>query len=123
MTSRFGVGAGLRCKILMPGYGSSRDVSDSLCDGLTLCIAVRKAGTGGGRDKPVEHAEARHHSLLSANVPTGRKLHRKRNFRIVRAMDRKTSPAIAIGAAVLKFGTKLDYLGKVLIGVLVLYEV
>jgi hypothetical protein len=38
-------------------------------------------------------------------------------------MDSKTSPAIAIGAAVLKFGTELDYLGKVLIGVLVLYEV
>jgi hypothetical protein len=38
-------------------------------------------------------------------------------------MDSKTSPAIAIGAAVLKFGTELDYLGKVLIGVLILYEV
>jgi hypothetical protein len=72
----------------MLGYGSSRDVSDSPCDGLTLCIAVRKVSMGGETGKPVEHAETCHHSLLSADVPTGRKLHRKRNFRIVRAMDR-----------------------------------
>ena len=36
-------------------------------------------------------------------------------------MDRQTSPAIAIRAAVFKFGTKFDYFDKVLIGVLVLY--
>jgi len=38
-------------------------------------------------------------------------------------MDSKASPAITIGATVLKFGTEFDYLGKVLIGVLVLYGV
>jgi hypothetical protein len=37
-------------------------------------------------------------------------------------MDCKTSPAIAVGAAVLKLGTKFDYLGKVLIAVLILCE-
>jgi hypothetical protein len=35
-------------------------------------------------------------------------------------MDCKTSPAIAVGAAILKLGTKFDYLGKVLIAVLIL---
>jgi hypothetical protein len=35
-------------------------------------------------------------------------------------MDSKTSPTIAIRAAILKLGTKFDYLGKVLIAVLIL---
>ncbi len=37
-------------------------------------------------------------------------------------MDCETSPAIAVGAAILKFGTKFDYLSKILIAVLILYE-
>jgi hypothetical protein len=56
-------------------------------------------------------------------MPTRGKLYRKRNLRVVRAMDCETSPAITIGAAVLKLGTEFDYLSKVLIGVLVLYGV
>jgi hypothetical protein len=47
-------------------------------------------------------------------------LHRKRNFGIIGAMDCKTSPAIAVGAAVLKLGTKFDNLSEVLIAVLIL---
>jgi hypothetical protein len=77
---------------------------------------------GGSRSEPVEHAEASHHPLLSANVPTRRKLHRERNVRIVGAMDSKTSPAIAVGATVLKFRTEFNYLGKVLVAVLILCE-
>ena len=37
-------------------------------------------------------------------------------------MDCKTPPAIAVRAAVLEFGTKSDYLGKVLIAVLILRD-
>jgi hypothetical protein len=76
----------------------------------------------GGSDEPVKHAEARHHPLLPANVPTRRELHRERNFRIVRTVNGKTSPAITMRAAVLEFRTKLDYLGEVLIAVLVLCQ-
>jgi hypothetical protein len=35
-------------------------------------------------------------------------------------MDRKASPTIAVGAAVLEFGAKFDYLSEVLMAVLVL---
>ena len=37
-------------------------------------------------------------------------------------MDCETPPAISVGAAVLKLGTEFDYLGKVLIAVLILCE-
>ncbi len=37
-------------------------------------------------------------------------------------MDRKTSPTIAVGAAVLEFRTEFDYLSEVLIAVLILCE-
>jgi hypothetical protein len=108
----------------MLGYGISRDVSYSPYDGLALCITIRRRLREKVEvDKPIEHAEACHDPLLSANVPTRGKLYRKRNFRVVRAMDCKTSPAITIGTAVLKFRTKFDYLSKVLISVLVLYGV
>ena len=35
-------------------------------------------------------------------------------------MDCEAPPAISVGAAILKLGTKFDYLGKVLIAVLIL---
>jgi hypothetical protein len=121
---RFAEDVGLRCTISMLGYEISRDVSGSPYDGLALCITVRRRLREEVEvDEPVEHAEACHYPLLSANMPTRGKLYRKRNFRVVRAMDCKTSPAIAIGTAVLKFGTEFDYLSKVLISVLVLYGV
>lgn len=37
-------------------------------------------------------------------------------------MDCKTSPAIAVGATVLKFGTEFNYLSKVLVAVLILRD-
>lgn len=77
----------------------------------------------GGGDEPIEHAEACHHPLLSADMPTRRELHRERNFRIVRAVNSKTPPAIAMGAAVLEFRAKLNYLSEVLIAILILCEV
>jgi hypothetical protein len=77
----------------------------------------------GSSDEPIEHAEARHHPFLPANVPARRELHGERNFRIVRAVNSKTSPAIAMRTAVFEFRAKLDYLGKVLVAVLVLCDV
>jgi hypothetical protein len=75
-----------------------------------------------GSDEPIEHAEACHYPFLPTNVPARRELHRERNFRIVRAVNCKTSPAISMGTTVLKFRAKLDYFGEVLVAVFVLHE-
>jgi len=112
----------LHYKISTQGYGSSRGASDSPCADLAPCIRGQRAYEERGKNEPIEHAEASHYPLLSANVPARRKLHRERNFRIVGAMDRKTSPTIAVGAAVLEFRTEFDYLSEVLIAVLILCE-
>ena len=68
---------------------------------LSTLYHCQKATMGGGRsrDEPVEHTEACHYPLLSMNVSTRGKLYRKRDFRVVRAMDCKTSPAITISSS------------------------
>lgn len=37
-------------------------------------------------------------------------------------MDRKTSPAIAVGATILELGPEFNYLSKVLVAVLILCD-
>jgi hypothetical protein len=74
-------------------------------------------------DAPVKHTEARHHPLLSTDVPTRWKLHGERDFGIVSAMDRKTPPAIPMRSAILEFGAKFNDLCEVLVAIFVLYDV